>query len=82
MFTTSRQQEISILRNRLMSSTFDENKSWDAYISNFTSVVVEVAAFDQSFSEEEKVAKLIRSFLFSPESLALVYSMTSMSFNK
>lgn len=57
----SSQQEISNLQNCLMKISFDENMCWDKQVSNCMDIIDELAVLDRSVSEEEKVAKLIRS---------------------
>lgn len=81
MFTTSSQQAITNLHNRLNGCTFNEKGYWNGHISLFMLIIDDLASYDQPITDGKKVAQLIPSLPHSFEILTIVFSMTSTSFD-
>ena len=83
LYTTSNQQAITNLHNRLNSLVFDEQRgSWDKFLSLFMEIVDELGSYDQELSDEEKKSKLLRTLPDSYKPIAMVCNVTYDEFQR
>lgn len=79
MFTTSSQQSVTNIQNRLEKILFDEQKTWESHVLEFMAFIDEITSYGQEVSDTEKVTKIIRSLQQSFKPLDMVSTMTNMS---
>lgn len=80
--TTSSTQKIANLHQKLDNLMYDESTNFDKHISNFLSIIDELASLDQLIQESDKATKLIRSLPPSFDALAMATSVNKLNFDE